>query len=48
MIFRSWFWSIAVVAWLFVPLAIPAALDSDLAHRLTFELFLKKGDAHGH
>jgi hypothetical protein len=46
--FRTWFWSIAVAAWLFMPLALGALWDSDLAHRLTFELFLKKSDHHGH
>jgi hypothetical protein len=40
--FRTWFWSIAVAAWLFIPLALGALWDSDLAHELTWVLLLKK------
>jgi hypothetical protein len=40
-ILRPWFWSIAVAAWLMAPLAVSTLWDSDMLHRITWELFLK-------
>jgi hypothetical protein len=41
-LFRTWFWSIAAAAWLFMPLALGALWDSDLAHEWTWALFLRR------
>jgi hypothetical protein len=39
MIFRPWFWILAVVAWLLLPIALSAVMDSRVAAHVWLTIF---------